>query len=138
MAEETLVKEVLTDDMIVTGSELTRALDDAGWPVVASFWLFDAEVNGWRLVLASPTVSETGPLAAYRYVGEALDGLNRTLPLSGLSVVAPNDPIVRALASSPYAHRSDSNGRRVSRTVVNRQFVDDAYLYRLMPVAPAA
>jgi hypothetical protein len=29
-------------------------------------------------------------------------------------------------------------GRRVSRTMVNREFVDDAYLYRLIPVAPAA
>jgi hypothetical protein len=137
MAEEVLVKEALTSDMIALGSELTKALDEAGWPVVAVFWLYDAEANDWRLVVASPTVAETGPLAGYRFVGEILDRLNRTLPLNALSVVAPNHPVVHALASSDYARRP-SVGRRVSRTVVNRQFVDDAYLYRLMPVAPAA
>lgn len=36
MAEATLVKEVLTDDMIAAGAAVTRTLDAAGWPIVAS------------------------------------------------------------------------------------------------------
>ena len=137
MAEATLVKEVLTDDMIAAGAAVTRALDAAGWPVVASLWLFDAESNQWRLVLASPTVTQTGPLAAYRRVGEALGALNLALPLGGLSVVPPDDPTVRALASAfrPGMH---IEGRRVSRTAINGLFVDDAYLYRIKSVVPAA
>lgn len=138
MAEETLVKENLTDEMIETGAELTKALDRSGWPIVAALWLFDADINQWRMVLASPAVEETGPLAAYVKVGALLEELNRTLPLSGLSVVTPNDPTIRALSSSAYARGTETEGRRVHRTAVNGRFVDDAYLYRLVPVAPAA
>lgn len=41
MAENYVVKEQLTADMIEAGAELTKALDDAGLPVAAAFWLFD-------------------------------------------------------------------------------------------------
>ena len=124
--------------MIQLGAELTKELDRGGWPVVASFWLYDAEINQWKLVLASPVVEEHGPRAGYRRVSR------RWMPSTRPSrwVVSPSSPpaipIVHALASSAYARGESVEARRVSRTMVNREFVDDAYLYRLMPIAPAA
>lgn len=137
MAEEILVKEALTDAMIAAGADLMRSLDRAQWPVVASLWLFEAETNQWRLILASPAVTEEGPLAAYRHVSHALRSSCSKLSLDAVSVVAPTDSLVQVLRS---AYRTDSGmeGRRVYRTAINGHFVDDAYLYRLPPVAPAA
>ena len=140
MAEETLVKEVLTDQLIAAGAEFTRKLEGRTWPVVASMWLYDPEINEWRLVIASPRVSSDGPLAAYREVSAALQsGGGSLLPLSleDISVVSSEDSRIRALASA-YPTGVDIEGRRIFRGAINGHYIDDAYIYRLPPVAPAA
>ena len=40
MAEETVVKEMLTQEMIQAGAEITRRLDEAHLEVRASLWLY--------------------------------------------------------------------------------------------------
>jgi hypothetical protein len=137
MAEEILVTEALTDEMIAAGAELTKALDRAQWPVGASFWLFDPEINLWRLVLASPKVDQEGPLKSYRHVNEVLRRMSIAVPLASVSVVSPNHPNVRAF-QSVYPEDRDMKGRRVFRTAINGRFIDDAYVYRIRPVTPAA
>lgn len=134
MAEETLVKETLTEAMITAGAELTESLDRAKWPVVASLWLFDAETNQWRLLLASPAVDENGPRESYRRVYEALRQTNASVPLESVSVVSSDDPIVRAFRSA-YRTSAEVVGRRVFRSAIDGQFVDDAYIYRVLPAA---
>jgi hypothetical protein len=137
MAEETLVKEVLTDQLIAAGADLTRQLVRSDWPVVGSLWLYEPEINEWRLLIVSPSVDSEGPLAAYRRVSAALQSGESRLSLDNISVVSPEDPRVRALAS---AHQTgfEIEGRRVSRSAINGFYIDDAYVYRLLPVAPAA
>ena len=137
MAEETLVKEALTDQMITAGAELTERLDRAQWPVVASLWLFDSENNHWRLVLASPAVNQDGPRESYRHVSNALREMNTGVQLENVSVVSPEDPVVQVFRSA-YRTGRDIEGRRVFRSAINGHFVDDAYLYRILPMAPAA
>lgn len=137
MAEELLVKEVLTDEMVAAGFALTRALDRSGWPLVGALWLFDSENHEWRLVLASPLVREEGPRAAYERVAEALRAMKTPLPLESVAVVNPDDQRVRLLASV-YASNQDVEGRRFTRSAIGGHFIDDAYIYRLHPVAPAA
>jgi hypothetical protein len=140
MAEDTLVKELLTDQLIAAGAELTRKLERSTWPVVASLWLYDSEINEWRLVIASPRVGSDGPLAAYREVSAALQaGGESVLPLSleDISVVSAEDSRVRALAFA-YPSGVDIEGHRIFRGAINGHYIDDAYIYRLPPVAPAA
>src|SRR5829696_5159777 len=132
MCTQIVLKEVLTGDMIRLGADLTEELERGGWPVAASFWLYDAEINQWKVVVASPTVDDTGPLAGYGRVLAALDAIDGMLPWGGLSVVAPRDAIVRALCSSAYARGENIEGRRISG-MINRELIDDAYLYRLTP-----
>lgn len=137
MAEETVVKEALTDEMIAAGAELTRTLDRARWPIVAALWLFESENNHWRLLLASPSVDEEGPRESYKHVSEALRALHPAVPLESVKVVPSDDPIVSVFRSA-YRTAASVEGRRLFRSAINGHFVDDAYVYRLMPVAPAA
>ena len=137
MAEEILVKEALTGEMIAAGADLTRQLDRTDWPVVGALWFYLHENNAWRLLIVSPTVTSEGALAGYRRVHETLKSFDTPLSLEDLSVVAPEDWRVRTLASA-YATGPEIGGRRVSRTAINGQFIDDAFVYRLQPVAPAA
>ncbi len=133
MAEETLVKEILTQEMIRLGADLTRRLDHLGWPVVASLWLFDSQRNSWRLVLASPRANTAGPREAYQSVQSALTDLNTTsLSLNDIVVVAPEDPLIRLLASVIKVQPGLS-GLRFSRNVIDGHFIDDTYVYRMNP-----
>ena len=137
MAEEPLVKEVLTEHMIAAGAELTTELDRAKWPVVAALWLFDADNNEWRLLLASPSVRLAGPRAAYAQVASTLRNLRTPLPLESVTVVEPEDSRIRLLTSA-YQSNRNLEGHRFFRGAIGGHVIDDAYIYRLLPVAPAA
>ena len=70
MAQDTVVKEPLTEAMIRAGAELTRRLDELRWPVFASLWLYLSEGNQWRLMLASPLVASGAILESCVLAGE--------------------------------------------------------------------
>jgi hypothetical protein len=138
MAEETLVKEALTEEMKNAGARLTRALDETGWPVVASFWYFESDENQWMLMLASPRVSAQGPLEAYEAVADALERLHQSYAnLNHIRVVAPDHPVVRALTSAIQTGWTIA-GIPFSRQAINGSIIDDAYIYRVTSESAAA
>ena len=139
MAEETLVKEVLTDSMKRGGEELTRKLDEAKWPVVASFWYFVREHNRWNLILASPKVLSDGPKASYAAVNRTLSALRDHFSLESITVVPPTHDLVRTLASAVQTDSGPAiSGIRFSNNTINGHFIDDAYLYRMTRNTAAA
>src|SRR5437764_15067572 len=101
MAEETVVKEALTEEMKSFGASLTRKLDEAGWPIVAAFWYFESDFNRWKLMLASPRVKSHGSGELYMAIIGALEVLH--LPRQNLNLVravAPDHPVVKGVAST--------------------------------------
>lgn len=63
MAEDVLVKEQLTSDMIAAGGELTKRLQaDKDFGLLCSLWLYNSESSRWKLAVASPIVESSGPL----------------------------------------------------------------------------
>jgi hypothetical protein len=137
MAEESLVKEVLSEQMIAVGHELVLRLDRAGFPLAGALWIFDPENNEWRLLLASPSVRTEGPRAAYSRVAEVLQDLRSALSLEDVTIVDTDDTRIRLL-SSVYPSDQNIEGRRFKRGAIGGHLIDDAYIYRLHPVAPAA
>ncbi len=134
MADEVLLKEPLTDQMIREGEALTRQLDDMGVPLTASFWLYASERNDWRLTFASPLVASEGQLAFYDTLIQAMHALNQpTIDLLHISVFYPNAPVVRALSTltpdGVLVRSKRFNG------LLDRCYIDDAYLYRIAPTA---
>ncbi|MFN2571352.1 MAG: hypothetical protein ABR537_07030 [Gemmatimonadales bacterium] len=139
MAEDALVKDVLTDAKIKAGADLTRRLDDAEWPVIASFWLYLPEQNSWRLVVASPVVTLSGPRKAYETIQMALGALPETrkaIALNDVEVVEPQHYLVTLLRTAINTGPT-INGIRFTRTMINGQFIHDAYIYRVSDKAPA-
>ncbi|MCH8206109.1 MAG: HEPN domain-containing protein [Chloroflexi bacterium] len=133
MAEEAVVKELLTDEMIDAGAELTRRLDSTALPVSSCLWLFMSESNLWRLVIASPEVTTSGPKKTYRKIRSVLSempGALSQLTLSDIGVVEENDRLISLLRSAIKTGNGIS-GIRFSRNTINGQFIDDAYIYRL-------
>ena len=134
MADEILLKEPLEDAMIREGEAITNQLEELGVPLTASFWLYTSERNEWMLTIASPMITSEGQLAVLDMVGKAFDALNLSNTyFNHIFVIWPNEPVVRALSTltpdGVLVQSKRFNG------VLDRCYIDDAYLYRIAPTA---
>jgi len=133
MAENTVVKEQLTDEMIEAGAELTRKLDESGLLTSAVLWLFASDVNEWRLLFASSEVSTQGPRKIYeriRLASKELGDKASAAPLSVIGLLDENAELVKvlriAISTGPGINRI-----RFSKNVINGHFIEDALIYRV-------
>jgi hypothetical protein len=132
MAENTVVKEQLTDAMIDAGAELTRKLDEIGLPMTAALWKFDPEINEWHLLFASPDVTTQGPIAVYTRIQQALAELKdkAAVPFSAIRLLDGEADLVkllrRAVRTGPGVSRI-----RFSKNAISGHFIDDALIYRV-------
>ena len=132
MAEEILVKEPLTHEMIAAGEELMRVLEAANIELSALFWLYTVEAGQWRLTLATPLVDTLGPKKTYATVRNALSSASSAiqgLDLLSVTAVSPNERLVRALASVSGLANSSLATKRLPRSYLNGIYVDDIYIY---------
>lgn len=133
MAEEVVVKEVLTKEMIEAGAELTRLLDQTRLVVSASLWLYIPESNIWRLIIVSPEVETSGPRKVYQKIQPVLSQILEEKPSIGLkdiSVVENGNPLI-ALLRMAIRTGDDISGIRFSKNTINGHFIEDAYIYRM-------
>ena len=54
MAQKSLVRQPLTEQMIKAGGNLLRMLSERRFPFRAALWLYLSEAQEWTLVLAVP------------------------------------------------------------------------------------
>lgn len=104
MAEEVVVKEQLTQDMIAAGNELTRRLRGVpDFDLVCSLWLYTSESNNWKLVVATPLAENPGPLHVYRLIQGVIREAwpaDLEMGLDTISVLRSNHPFVTGLRRS--------------------------------------
>jgi hypothetical protein len=132
MAEEVVVRNVLSDDMVKAGANIIQQLDRAKFTIDAAFWLHLPDSNQWRLVLASPEVGVHGPKKGYKRVQSALTKmLEPRLSLQDISMMDSIDPLVLLLKNAIRTGPGIS-GIRFTRNTINGVLIDDAYIYRLV------
>jgi len=133
MAENTVVKEQLTEDMIEAGAQLTAKLDEMGVSVSAAMWFFEPDTNDWRLLIASPELASVGPRDVYQKIQAARKGLAEkasAVPMSVIRVIDANHELVHLLRMT--LRTGAGIGRiRFSRNVINGHFIEDALIYRV-------
>jgi hypothetical protein len=139
VAEETLVKESLTQEMVDGGWHVIRALRGRQIELSACFWLYSAETNSWKLVLSFPQVKRDGPKKAYQTIQDAIwpegyrildpESFLFRLYLDDITVLSPSDPVVRSILSVPLG--TESGGVRFKRNRLGDSFFDDVYIYNL-------
>ena len=133
MADEIVVKETLTSEMIEAGADLIRRLDDVGFELNAGLWLYMEEPNTWRLILASPVVTKDGPYKAYQKIQSVMSknsDATKVISLSHVSAVEHNKPIV-VLLRNAFKTGEGISGVRFSRNAVNGHYIEDSYIYRI-------
>lgn len=133
MAENTVVKEQLTSAMVDAGAELVRKLDEMGISTTAALWLFESEVNEWRLVFASPEVATRGPREVYEKIRQAVEQLKdkaSAAPFSAIALLDADADLIRVLRVGLKTGAGVSR-IRVSKNAVNGHYIDDALIYRV-------
>jgi hypothetical protein len=131
MAEETLVKEALTDDMIRTGASVVEALDRQNFTVDAALWLYLVDTNQWRLLLASPEVHVDGPRKAYTRLFQAIRNAHvHGVTLENLGVLDSQDPLIQLFRRVVRTDRGIAP-RRVSKNTIYGHYIEDALIYRM-------
>jgi len=127
-----MVKEVLVDKQLEAGRVLTERLERAGFPVTASFWLFEPETNDWRLTLALEAVDQPGlgPSKVYRKIQDLLaedEQLNQAIELQDIHLAGPEDNLIRSIREL----RQRKMGLvRLKRAAVGGAYLEDAYVYK--------
>ena len=131
MAEETLVAETLSSEMIDAGKRLLNSLDPQ-MPVDAAFWFLPPKSSTWRLVLATPAVRIDGPKAVYRKLQGLLkkNQLGPTLSINNISLIDTTDPLVALFRIANKTTR-EVTGIRFTGNTINGVFIPDAYIYRI-------
>ncbi len=133
MAEEVLVKESITQDMISSGEALARHLNPSDLRINAMLWLYLAESNRWQFIVATPEVKEKGPRNVYqrirKLVSEIPEG-DPTIDFADIAVVDSSDPLILLLRGAINTG-GDLSKIRFSRNVLDGVLIDDAFIYKL-------
>ncbi len=132
-----MVKPTLVDADMKAGEALLSKLDEIKFDVRAAFWFYMPDSEEWRLIFASPAVDKKGPKEAYEKVQSQLPELKEELEqdyelsLQNISVVSPNDDLVKLLKAAIKTGPGVSP-IRFTGNVINNVFIEDAYIYRVV------
>ena len=130
MAQELLVKEILSADEIAAGEKLLKRLDSAKANVIAAYWVYVPAVAEWHLELVSPKVESEGPREFYSEVGDLLSSPTRIagLTLNIIMVLGPSYSFYKQLREA-LNPKEDLSGVRLRQILIGSE-VMDLYIYR--------
>lgn len=127
MDNSTLVNKQIHD-----GARIIRALDAAGFNVVAGMWLYIPESMEWRLIIASPFVDLEGPKRSYDLLQRELKALQYDYSsyLGNISLVSPRDNLIQLIRTA-IVTGSGISKIRFRRNAINNFLIEDALIYRM-------
>ena len=129
MAQKSLVRQALTEQMIKVGGNLLRLLKERRFPLRAALWVYLSEAQEWTLVLAVPKARAEGTLKLYKQIQSVLAKGSDLLPLSAVMVVDAKDPLV--YSAGPAVKVGKVTGHKFPSGTINGRSFEDAYIYPL-------
>ena len=119
----------LVGEDITAGHNVIEALDGAGFPVKAAFWLYNSDADTWKLWIGSPNAGRDLQ-RAYMKISEILSAVvdKPVLDLSRIKLVRQDDPLVKAIAS--VIRVKGLSDVRFRSNTVNGIYIPDAVIYR--------
>ena len=125
-----MVAPTLVDERIDAGRRLIEQLDAHDFKVDSALWLFLSEPAEWRLLIASELVDTIGPRRTYEALQRTLNESQIPLALKEISLVKPEDGLVRDLRSA-ITTGPGMPSIRFSGNTINGTFIEGALIYRL-------
>ncbi len=128
-----MVSTDLNRELIESGAELVRKLDESGLKPNAVFWFYFNDISSWKLVVAETQPKNKGPKEFYRLIQKLLKRDSNTfsdIHLEDVVLARPDAPFVNLLKSVIRTGPGVS-GIRFKDNVIRGTHIDDAYIYRL-------
>ena len=128
MVREVLVRDQLSNEMILAGEKLLNLLEVSDQHILVAFWLFLPDEHLWRLYIASDLVRTAGARRAYQQVFEALKRFHQdewVLSLHDITVIDGSNKVLQAF-SHAINDGVQLNDQRFFRERVQQQFIEDA------------
>lgn len=125
-------RKELREDYIELGRKTLKGLDESGIKATSALWFLLPD-SGWRFVIATPSFDENDPSKAYRLLqGKIIDILGDGNSLiNSISIIGPQHPLVQLLKVGINTGSDSISGIRFTGNVINGQFIEDAYIYRV-------
>lgn len=124
-------KKVLVEADFAAGVQLLEALDRSNLSVSVALWLYSAEHEDWRFVLASRRLDAAAPSEAYGLVHRAFEAAGVSPEQTpALMVLKMSDPFIRALRRI-FGKAKSVEGMRLGGQFLGDRFVQDALVYRI-------
>lgn len=127
-----MAKETLVDEYVDEAINLISTLDNSSFTIDSALWFYFIDADEWRLLIATPIVDKIGTLETYKKFIEFIKD-NKIFvhtPIRKLTVVSPNDPLIRllkmAIRTGPTISRI-----RFQNNIINNTQIEDALIYRL-------
>ncbi len=130
MDRKTLV--TLDQSAIEEGRKLIDALDGSDLQVAAAFWYYMDGPETYRLVIATAYYDKYGPHKTYEKIEEVIRNSQRSIDLrwDAVSVVSLDSELYKGLnQTAPVGN--GMKGKRLTQSVVDGIYIEDAYLYRV-------
>jgi hypothetical protein len=144
VAQDVVVKEQLTPEMLGAGDELTKRLRQyQDFHLVCSLWLYTSESNDWKLIVATPIAESSGPIHVYQLI-QGIIGKDwpaeLDMHLYSISVLRSNHSFVKALLSlghfeiqklppGPRPAPTVRVPKKITYTRIQDVFIEDARIY---------
>lgn len=117
-----------------TGKKLIGILDGTAYSPEAAFWFYAPALDKWKLAIVIKKIANRGPREMYRVLQKVLDKSREdlsALPLEELSLLPLKAPIVQLLERALRTERDAIQGIRFTGNVVDGNYIDDTYIYRM-------
>lgn len=135
MDETTLVmsRERLLPLPATDGLKFIQALDKKSFNYRAAFWLYQSEIDDWRLYIVTPLVDEVGQKESYGRIHAILYNIDPLLDLSlsYITVVNPDAPIYKVL-HKVYHVEPGQPPVYVRRSMFEGIVIEEALIYRML------
>jgi len=133
-----MAPRLLVEEEIESGRRLVETLDKRGVPIEAALWAYNPESERYQLVIGSGEVDTSGARPIYEQIQEALRSLpeNQRVAFSDIAVTSSSTGVVRALSRAIHTSPNAISSIRITNNVVNRELIEDAYVYRMSVGGP--
>lgn len=106
-----MAQDALVTVNLVAGWRLITALHEDGFSISVAFWAQLVDENEWTLYIASPIVTEKGPLASYRQLRSIrTDALDRGIDSLSVNLLGSDNPIAKAAADVVQPRSASEQG----------------------------
>lgn len=114
------------------GKLLIKELDKEQFPVKSALWYYYADLDSWKLLIASPKLEEDGPIKIYKNFQRILEKMDlKYVTLNDISVITSSHSLIQLLSSAVSIGEKSISGIRFTANTINNTYIEDAYIYRL-------